>query len=223
MGEQMSKPLVIIIGDSGTGKSSSIENLPPERTVIINTENKELPMRNFSKFKNIMVTDYKKLIQILDQLNTEEMISKYDYVVVDSFTSLVEIVQRYCRKVFTGFEVWDNYNTMIVEVLIRMKKLTQQSFMIALPEQKAEQFGETKAYARIKGKELKYGFLEKEVAIVLFTAPEYDDNSGEMVGVYMDYVPNKRNSAKAPRGMFEGKVPNDMKVISDAIAKYYGE
>ena len=217
----MSKPLVIIIGDSGTGKSSSIENLPPDRTVIINTENKELPMRNFSKFKNIMVTDYKKLIQILDKMDTEEMKEKYDYVVVDSFTSIVEIVQRYCRKVFTGFEVWDNYNTMIVEVLIRMKRLEQQSFMIALPEQKAEQFGETKSYARIKGKELKYGFLEKEVAIVLFTSPDYDDNSGEMIGVSMDYTPNRRNSAKAPRGMFTGKVTNDLKLISDCIAKYY--
>jgi hypothetical protein len=217
----MAKPLVVIIGDSGTGKSSLLENLPPDKTVIINTENKPLPMRNFNKFVNINVTDWKKLDAVLNQLSTPEMTEKYDYVVMDSFTSTVEIINRYTRAIYTGYDVWDNYNVMITDVINRMKKLQQQCFMIALPEQKAEQFGETKAYARIKGKELKYGFLEKEVAIVLFTNPEYHQDTGEMVNVYMDYTPNKRNSAKAPRGMFTEKPTNDAKIIADKIKEYY--
>lgn len=214
-------PLVVIIGDSGTGKSSLLETLPPERTVIINTENKPLPMRNFSQFKNFYITDWKALSSILDMLATPEMKEKYDYVVMDSFTSTVEIVNRYCDKVYNGYEVWAKYNDMITDVIIKMKKLDMQCFMIALPEQKAEQFGETKSYARIKGKELKYGFLEKEVAIVMFTAPDYDQDTGEMKNVYMEYVPNKRNSAKAPRGMFKEKPTNDALFIANKIKEYY--
>jgi hypothetical protein len=214
-------PLVVIIGDSGTGKSSLLETLPPERTVIINTENKPLPMRNFSQFKNFYITDWKALSNILDKLATPEMKEKYDYVVMDSFTSTVEIVNRYCDKVYNGYEVWAKYNDMITDVIIKMKKLDMQCFMIALPEQKAEQFGETKSYARIKGKELKYGFLEKEVAIVMFTAPDYDQDTGEMKNVYMEYVPNKRNSAKAPRGMFDKQPTNDALFIANKIKDYY--
>lgn len=214
-------PLVVIIGDSGTGKSSLLETLPPERTVIINTENKPLPMRNFSQFKNFYITDWKALANILDKLSTPEMKEKYDYVVMDSFTSTVEIVNRYCDKVYNGYEVWAKYNDMITDVIIKMKKLDMQCFMIALPEQKAEQFGETKSYARIKGKELKYGFLEKEVAIVLFTNPDYDQDTGEMKDVFMEYMPNKRNSAKAPRGMFKTQPKNDALFIANQIKEYY--
>jgi len=214
-------PLVVIIGDSGTGKSSLLETLPPERTIIINTENKPLPMRNFSQFKNLYITDWKALSATLDKLATAEMKEKYDYVVMDSFTSTVEIVNRYCDKVYNGYEVWAKYNDMITDVIIKMKKLDMQCFMIALPEQKAEQFGETKSYARIKGKELKYGFLEKEVAIVLFTNPDYDQDTGEMKDVYMEYIPNKRNSAKAPRGMFDKQPKNDALFIANKIKEYY--
>jgi hypothetical protein len=214
-------PLVVVIGDSGTGKSSLLETLPPERTVIINTENKPLPMRNFSQFKNFYITDWKALSNILDKLASPEMKEKYDYVVMDSFTSAVEIVNRYCDKVYNGYEVWAKYNDMITDVIIKMKKLDMQCFMIALPEQKAEQFGETKSYARIKGKELKYGFLEKEVAIVLFTQPDYDQDTGEMKNVFMEYIPNKRNSAKAPRGMFDKQPTNDALFIANKIKDYY--
>ncbi len=214
-------PVVVIIGDSGTGKSSLLETLPPERTVIINTENKPLPMRNFNQFKNFYITDWKALSNMLDKLATPEMKEKYDFVVMDSFTSVVEIVNRYCDKVYNGYEVWAKYNDMITDVIIKMKKLDMQCFMIALPEQKAEQFGETKSYARIKGKELKFGFLEKEVAIVLFTNPDYDMDSGEMKEVYMDYMPNKRNSAKAPRGMFTERPTNDALLIANKIKEYY--
>ncbi|NOQ31136.1 MAG: AAA family ATPase [Helicobacteraceae bacterium] len=217
----MGKPVVGIIGDSGTGKSSMLETLTPERTCILNTENKPLPMRNFNKFNNIMVTSFKKLSATLDALSKPENVEKYDYVVLDSFTSTCETVHRYANKVYTGYEIWGQYNEMIVDILIKLKALKQQVFIIALPEQKAEQFGETKSYARIKGKELKYGFFEKELAIVLYTNPIYDDDTDEMLDVEMDYVPNKRNSAKAPRGLFESKPKNDAKFIADAIENYY--
>ena len=110
-----------------------------------------------------------------------------------------------------------------------MKKLPQQVFIVALPEQKSEAFGETKAYARIKGKELKYGYLEKELAIVLFTQPVYaeeddeanDIEEGEMLNVFLQSKANKKNSAKAPKGLFEKGLKNDAQVIADSIKKFY--
>ena len=50
-------PSTIILGSSGTGKSSSIRGLPPEETIILNTEQKALPFRGSAKFKgNILVS-----------------------------------------------------------------------------------------------------------------------------------------------------------------------
>ena len=45
------KPNIFICGPSGTGKSTSIRNLSPERTVILNTEQKALPFRKGVDFK----------------------------------------------------------------------------------------------------------------------------------------------------------------------------
>ena len=217
----MSKPVIAVIGESGTGKSSMFETLPPDRTLILNTELKPLPMRNFNDFKNVMTDTVKKFDSVIAQLSKAE--DKYDYVVLDSFTSLCETVYGYTSKAFNGYEVWGMYNEIIYEAIKKLKKLPQQVFIVALPEQKSLEFGETKAYARVKGKELKYGGLEKELAVVLFTKPIYDDDSGEMLDVNMAYKANKANTAKAPRGLFETEPKNDALFIADAIKKYYGD
>ena len=224
------RPAVGIIGDSGTGKSSMFGTLPAVRTVILNTETKELPIENFSEFNNIMIDAFKKLDKTLDALKKPEMVEKYDYVVLDSFTSMAEMIDKYANHVFSGYEVWNQYNMMISDVVKKIKVLPQQVFIVAIPEQKAEQFGEVKAYARVKGNELKFGFLEKELAIVMFTNPAYAEEDipekeieeGEMISVHMDYKPNKRNSAKAPRGLFTKKPINDALAIAKAIDTFYG-
>ena len=45
---------VLIIADSGTGKSTSIRNLDPKETFIINIANKPLPFKGWKgNYKNI--------------------------------------------------------------------------------------------------------------------------------------------------------------------------
>ena len=39
--------LIMILGESGTGKSTSIENLDPKETFIIQVVNKPLPFRGY--------------------------------------------------------------------------------------------------------------------------------------------------------------------------------
>ena len=41
--------LIMILGESGTGKSTSIENLDPNETFIIQVVNKPLPFRGYSQ------------------------------------------------------------------------------------------------------------------------------------------------------------------------------
>ena len=44
--------LVFLVGKSGMGKSTSLRNLNPEETVIINTDQKALPFKQFGKKYN---------------------------------------------------------------------------------------------------------------------------------------------------------------------------
>ena len=43
---------IAIVGQSGTGKSTSIEKLNPESTAIINVSGKKLPFKGASKLYN---------------------------------------------------------------------------------------------------------------------------------------------------------------------------
>jgi len=207
----------LIVGQSGSGKSSTFRNLNPDRTVIINLENKVLPFRDFNKFKNINVTSYKMFSQVLAELKKSK---DYDFVVVDSFTSLTELIYKYCDLTFSGYEVWGQYNKMIQDSLWSIKGLEQQVFVTAIPEYHEANFGESKGYAKVKGKEWKYS-IEKEFAIVLWTKM-LDDDDGIVTDYTLEYKPNKHNTAKSPHELLDGKVSNDAKFIAEKITEYYG-
>jgi len=215
-------PPVAIVGYSGTGKSTAIESLPADRTIVLNPENKMMPFRSHNKFTVIDVKEWNVFLDVLNQLESEEGVKNFDYVVVDSFTSLTEMIERYANFAFSGFNQWKEYNAMITEVIIRIKRLPQQVFFIGIPEQKDVEFGDVKLFLKVKGKELKYQ-VEKEFSVVLFTDPVYDDMSGEMIDVLMSYKPNKKNTAKSPNGMFTTKPHNNMLEIANAIKEYYKE
>lgn len=234
---------LLIIGESGTGKTSSADKCNTDRTIVLNIEDKTLTSTEADKFKTLNIRAYKTLDAALDQLiwdgqpegtldqnKVPKGPPKYDLILIDSFTAITEIVERFANFQFQGFEQWKKYNEMLVSVIGKIKQLNQKVIVTALPEQKDVSFNEVKEYARVKGKELKYGYLESQFTVVLFTHPVYADEDdhangidmGDMTECYLKYKPNKFNTAKAPRGMFTGAITNDADAIFNSIDKYYG-
>ena len=235
---------ILIVGDSGTGKTSAADNLPVDRTIIINTEDKTLTSADADKFTTKYIRSYKLLIKTLDALiadgkpegfeyadkTVKAVGPKYDYILIDSFTAITEIVERYAESVYQGYEQWKKYNEMLVGIIGKIKQLNQKVIVTALPEQKDVGFNEFKSYARVKGKELKYGYLESQFTVVVFTNPQYADedipaegiDKGDMVECYLKYKPNKLNTSKSPRGMFTGAVSNNAINLFTNVDKYYG-
>lgn len=177
-----------------------------------------MPFKSFAKFKNVNVSKYKEFVQLMEELKKNET---YKVVVIDSLTSLTEIVQKYTDTVFSGFEQWKQYNEAIQGALWTIKDLPQQVFITGIPEYMDVAPGETKGFIRVKGKELKFGGSEKEFAIVLWTKMIQNDD-GEVEQYTLQYKPNKNNTAKAPSGMFEGVLENDAAKIMECIEAYYG-
>ena len=83
---------IAIVGDSGTGKSTSIlpnadlgiKGLDPQRTVIINVAEKPLPTRGWRKMvpdKNIINTsNAAEIVQWIDKIGASD---KIDNIVID--------------------------------------------------------------------------------------------------------------------------------------------
>ncbi len=207
----------LLVGSSGSGKSSSFRNLDPAKTVVLNTERKVLPFREFSKFKNININKYKDYSKVIKELKSDD---KYEYVVVDSLTSLLEIIKKYCETVFSGYNIWSEYNSTVYDLLQDLKDLPQQVFITAIPEYLDSGEGHLKAYAKTKGKEFKYS-IEKEFAIVLHTHLQEDDE-GNISDYQLDTMPSKHTTSKTPSGMFKERyIPNDVTLVAKAIDAYY--
>ena len=208
---------VLLVGPSGSGKSSTFRNLDPATTVIVNTERKPMPFKSFGKFKNVNVARYKDFQALIRELKKDD---KYKVVVIDSMTSLLEMCNKYCETVFSGYNIWSEYNSMTYDILQDMKDLPQQVFMTGIPEYADNGQGDIKAYLKTKGKEFKYS-IEKEFAIVLHTHL-VDDEEGNVTGFQLDTATSKSTSAKSPSDMFESRyIANDAKLIMDSIHEYY--
>ena len=52
----MNKPLIGIVGSSGTGKSTSLRNLPLKDTIIVDLERKGFPFKEAKNFQTITAT-----------------------------------------------------------------------------------------------------------------------------------------------------------------------
>ena len=212
---------ILIIGESGSGKTSSLRNLPPQEVLVANIERKQLPFKGANQFKQIQVDKYKKFDALLTRIE-EGKVGNFKYLIIDSLTSLTEQCEKYTDFAFTGFERWKQYSMLIADIITRLKALEMQVFVLGIPETKDESLGEIRKYFKIKGKELKYGWVEKEFSIVLFTNPIYDDETGEMTDCQFRFKANKFDTSKSPPEMFKKGMSNDLKLVVNAMGAYYG-
>ena len=75
--------LCAIVGNSGSGKSTSIRNLDPKSTFIINIAKKALPFKGFKK-------NYKPLIQGEDKKWTGNLYNTSDVTKIGQILKLVD-------------------------------------------------------------------------------------------------------------------------------------
>ena len=90
----MSK-VICIMGESGSGKTTAMRNLPPDKTVYIDCDGKGLSWKGWRKQynaenKNYLVSDYPLKVQrYLNIINEDEKYKHIKYVVVDTLNGIM--------------------------------------------------------------------------------------------------------------------------------------
>lgn len=238
------KPNILVVGPSGTGKSSSLRNLEPDTTIILNAEQKALPFRGAGKFKmNVIIPSSEKFLNH-PKKNGESLVfdeagrpiiemgifeaalasEKAENVVLESLTSLHEHVMREGKKKLTGFELWGYFKEVIGEILLKSKVTNKYVIMIGIDMViESEGGGVQERCFAIDGAWKKK--VEKEFVIVLYTTMITDENG---VSAYK-FITNKQKGyencpAKSPAGMLPLIMDNDLnEVIRLSEAYYNGE
>ena len=211
------KPNIIIVGPSGSGKSSSMRNLDPKSTAVINTERKQLPFKNANDFMNVPVKSVSEFHSALDKAMESDKIKT---IVIESFTSLIEIIYREAEIRYKGFDIWGYYNKEIGRILDKSKNSNKYVIFTAIDGVYDGDNGVEERFVAIDGNRWKKR-VEKEFVICLFTDTKATDE-----GVQYRFRTNTtgRDSAKSPMGMFlDLHIDNDLKQVIDACRTYYSE
>lgn len=210
----------LILGESGTGKSTSMRNLDPAHTLLIQAVRKPLPFRSADwkpiakgQAGSVFVTDKSDaIVQCMERTSR-------DVIVIDDFQYVLanEFMRRVTDKE-VGNQAFAKYNEIARsawDVLMKAASLPDHKRVYILSHTTTDDFGHTKI--KTIGKLLDEKIvLEGMVTIVLRSLVR--DGS---------YVFSTRNSGsdttKSPMGMFdEAFIDNDLAAVDAEIFSYYG-
>lgn len=151
MTQNINDQLVLISGESGTGKSASLVNLPnQEKVMYLNCEaGKRLPFRN--KFKNFTVTDP---YQVLEAFDHAQGSPDYDIIVIDTLTFLMDMFESlYIVPATNTMAAWGSYNQFF-KTLMQEKVAASDKSVIFLAHTRSdldEKAMEMKTNVPVKG------------------------------------------------------------------------
>tara|TARA_R100001510_G_scaffold51297_1_gene51001 strand:+ start:1042 stop:1725 length:684 start_codon:yes stop_codon:yes gene_type:complete len=221
---------VLIIADSGSGKSTSMRNLPAKETFIINIANKPLPFKGWKKdYTNISKDNPKGnmtsassaagIIKAMKHVN--DNMPHIKTLVVDDwqYMSSFEYFDRANEKGYDKF-------TQIAANLAQVAKMPKDMrddltiFFLTHSEDSTDINGHRKVKAKTIGKMIDNTLtLEGLFSIVLFGHVKKDEDGQLHYG--FDTVNNGENTCKSPMGMFDDSfIDNDLQLVKDCIAEY---
>ena len=221
---------VIILGDSGCGKSTSIKGLNPKETFIFNVLGKRLPFKGSNSMyskenSNLMtVSDYATLLSCLNNIN--EKAPHIHNIVIDDAIYIMR-TEFFNRAKEKGFDKYNDLADHFRKIIAACSNLRDDitTFMM-LHVETIESEGSIIGYKSSSvGKLLDkmYNPLES-VAITLFAQPTYDDKGIPNFGFYTHRkkINGIEIPAKSPDGMFDSDfIPNDLGMVVKAMQEYY--
>jgi hypothetical protein len=210
--------LILVIGESGRGKSTSLENLPAESTYLINVLGKPLPfMGGFVKYtpeKNLSVVAEPSLIisKMEDIARNKPHIKQ---IVIDDGTYIMttDFVQKALIK---GYDKWSIMAKNIWDIL-RVAANLRGDLKIFFLGHEEDENGVRRMLTL--GKMLRANVNPDGMsAIVLFAETKIVENKRSY---YFAAQTDGQTTAHTPRGMFPDFFPNDLNLVVKRIDEYY--
>lgn len=198
---------VMILGESGTGKSASLRNFQPDEVGIINVSGKPLPFRN--KLNVYKSDSYPQIRKVL-------LGSKAPSIVIDDAQYLManEFMRRSDERGYDKFtEIAKNFWSLVQEIVAQQMPDDQIVYFLMHTD--------TSDDGRVRAKTIGKMLNEKITLEGLFTIVLRTSVSD---GVYTFRTVNSgSDTVKTPMGMFQtAEIDNDLKAVDTAIREYYG-
>lgn len=214
---------ILIIGASGSGKSSSIKNLDPKSTFIISVLDKPLPFKGYKKYYipikgwddiegNYLATDdwqrIIKCISIIDKNRPEIktlVIDDLQYILANEF------MRRSHEKSFDKYSEMANHYWSIINTSIKSRN---DLISIFLSHNEFDNNGRSKV--KTIGK-----LLDEKITIEGLFTTVLHSLSIENEYLFLTQT-DGLHTAKSPCGMFDDKlIHNDLSLVINKINEYF--
>jgi hypothetical protein len=222
----MSSKLIGIVGQTGTGKSTSIKHLDPKETYIINVAKKELPFKGSEKLYNLESKNYKEADdanEISRLLKTISEKAPHIKQIIIEDSNYIMGFNMVAKATETGFTKFSLMAKDMVDLVRTARQLRDDLIIYYFTHPETiEDGGEIVGYKiKTAGKLIDNQInLEGLFTVVLYTNVEEKKDGA----IDYNFVTNryKKFPAKSPDGMFaEIKIPNNLQEVSNTIREYY--
>lgn len=196
--------LVMVYGQSGTGKSTSLRNFGSDEVSIVNVSGKPLPFRQ--KLPTWSTNDYGAITGVLPKIASPS-------IVIDDATYLM--VDEYMRNAkVTGYQKYTDIAKHFFDLIEAARSLPDNKIVYFIGHSECADDG--REHFKTIGKMLDNAVtLEGKFSIVLKTVVKD--------GKYYFATQNSgQDTVKSPMGMFEDAyIENDLKAVDMAIRSFY--
>lgn len=209
---------ILIMGESGAGKTTSMRHLDSKETFYIDCDRKGLNWKGWkqqysSDKKNYMSTSDSKIIRsLLNKIDSEQ--KQIKNVVIDTLNGIM-IDDEFARMKEKGFDKWQDMAYSIYDIVNFANTLRDDLAIIFVMHSQTER-DDTGFYftrAKTSGKKLDKIVIESKVSTVLLAKC--------VDGKYIFETKNNNSTVKTPLGAFEEEtIENDIVKVLEALKDY---
>lgn len=212
--------IIGIMGESGSGKTTSMRNLPSNETFYIDCDGKGLSWKGWRTQYNVDNKNYWKtdipemVITLLDKINTQENMKHIKYVVIDTLNGIM-VADEVRRMKEKGYDKWQDLAQCIWQLLDHLYTLRDDLTILVVCHSQTQKEDDGYTFTRIKtsGKKLDKLNVESKLTTVLLA--EVKD------GRHIFHTKADKSTAKTPLGAFEeDEIENDIVTVIKALEEY---
>ena len=201
--------LVMVLGKSGSGKSTSLRNFNADEVGVFSVAGKRLPFR--SELPVVQHADYKRIADVMAA-------NRRRCYVIDDATYLLQF-DNFARAKETGYGKFTDMAVSFQQLLRAASWTDEDTNVYFLMHPDVDEYGREKP--KTIGKMLDEKLCVEGLFPIVIDARVIKGEDGKPKHVFVTEN-DGTNLAKAPMGMLPPVMDNDLKAVDTAIREYWG-
>ena len=212
-----------VMGESGSGKTTAMRNLPSEQTFYIDSDKKGLNWKGWKKQyntenKNYLCTDsFTNVRKMLERIDKEEAFKHIKYVVIDTLNGMMVAEEMRILAMQGGDKrsAWTDLAQHGWGIVNKALEIRNDVTVIILchSETISDDNGIVKTRIKTNGRKLEKLVLESKMTTVVWAVRQD--------GKYKFILSADNSTAKVPLGCFDTDIiDNDIMLVIKALEEY---